>query len=556
MMRTWIPIVLAAVISAAHPALAGGGESWNDPKLYNLKLHNAYMKKVEDALGVFHDIKVWDRASDTEEWKLLAGTYIPVTVDGHAPETFFKDMRSDRPMMLPTRVEGFTGGDGQSNPYTVVGRMPGSNPEVQWVFLVRKYYLKKPTDENFIDAGDVAIIGHHPRTGASTYFQFYDPGNPKSAQVVVSPFSGEKGMRFWSPLVTNAKVFQCQRCHNADPFIHTPWIDQVRVSEPKDGEPFPEPMLPSNPLGPFFSIDSEEGGLFAFWEDWLRHLDAPKNACTQCHRVTPFDLSGLYQNSTQYAGVTRPKYNQFAVESHSYQTDKFTDLPWMPPVNPGDFYAGQSLVGAIWREEYMASAAEVNQLTAEDSQKLRRVPQPPREFRKIMVDRPHQDEVAPKHSVWIVDTRMRANTDGRLAEWRFFSKEAAAPGLLAAPVVFRGVPGDGSSTQFKVAFIGQPQGYQSARSWTSVMNGETYDLKQGDYLGLVLINEGDQAGPGLVPYTVDDWAKLKWADGTPRYPDGVVSYLATTQDHVEVGATLTFGKADYRTYSFEMRNRL
>lgn len=157
---------------------------------------------------------------------------------------------------------------------------------------------------------------------------------------------------------------------------------------------------------------------------------------------------------------------------------------------------------------YSASAAEVNTLKPVDSRKLRRVPQPPKQYRKIMVDRPNRDMIGPDKSVWIVDTRMRANTDGQLADWRFLGNEAAGSDMLAAPAVYTRVSTDDQSTQFKIAFVGTPQSFQGPDSWSSVMDGETYELKQSDYLGLMLLDAGRERGEALVPYTTDDWTKL------------------------------------------------
>lgn len=538
----------------AHSGDPLNPDYWNDPNCYDWEAHQAYIAKVESALGTFKDIPIWDRESDSEPWKLLNGEYIPVTVDGKTPSTYTKDMISDRPMVLPIHVEGFNGGDGQSNPYSVVGRMQGSNPEVQWVFLVRKYYIKDPMDADFIDAGDVAIIGHHPRTGESTYFQFYDPGKPKSAKVVVSPFSGKEGMLFWSPLVTQAKVFQCQRCHNTDAFIHTPWIDQVRVSKPKDGEPYPEPMVPSNPLGSFGFIDSDDGEAFNFWNDWLHHLDSPENQCTTCHRIAPFDIGGFYQTSTKFVGVDPKDYNTFAKEYHDGQTDVFKDLPWMPPVSDGDFYAGQEVVDRIWKDSYETSAKEVNNLKPVDSEKLRRVPRPPKQYREIIVERPNTDMIAAKSALWIVDTRMRANTDGPLKEWRLFASQAAPGSARAAPVVYERVHTDGRDTQFRVKFVGTPQASLSPDQWAAIKDGTPFDLKQGDYLGVALLNQGDDPAAGLVPYTDDDWTDLVWSDGTTNYVDGVVTYKMVSADPVQPGDVITFEDPAYQTYSFEMRN--
>jgi len=565
MLKSALATACLVLVGSVQPGVADPGQAegechiltdWNAKPCYDWDLHKAYMEKVRDALGEFRDITVWERASEGGEWTLKSGAYVPVTVDDKTPGHFFRDMRSDRPMLLPTRVEGFSGGDGQSNPYNVVGRMPGDNPEVQWVFMVRKYRDKKPVDDNFIDSGDVAIIGHHPRTGASTYFQFYDPEHPKPARTVVSPFSGKDGMNFWSPLKTNAQVFQCQRCHNADAFIHTPWVNQVRASKARMPNGQPEAMVPSNPLGPFFFIDSGEGDLFNFWEDSLRHLDNVDNSCTQCHRVTPFDMIGLYPNSTQYAGLERADYNEFTVEAHANQTDRYTDLPWMPPVILEDFYAGQELMSETWKDNFYASAAEVNTLTPQDSRKLKKVPRPPEAYRTIMVDRPNRDRIAPGTAVWIVDMRMRANTDGTLAAWRFLGDDAANPESQAAPAVLRRKPGAGLTTDFEIIFIGTPRGPSAAQDWQPVADGTPHALQEGDFLALLLQNSGETHAPGLVPYTVDDWAKIYDPSGALREPESIMTHFLTSQGDLAVGDTIRFKEADYRTYSFEMRNDL
>ena len=549
-----IILALAALCACAAASQVVADASWNDPKKYDWEKHKAYVERVERALGTFEDIEVWDRSSDDEPWQLKNGAYIPVTVDGKTPKSYHKNMISDRPMVLPIHVEGFNGGDGQSMPYSVVGRMPGSNPETQWVFLVRKYYLKDPKDADFVDAGDVAIIGHHPRTGASTYFQFYGPAEPKSARVVVSPFSGEEGMRFWSPLVTQAAVFQCQRCHNNDPFIHTPWIDQVRVSEPKDGAPYPEPMVPSNPLGSFTFIDDKDGQ-FKFWDKWLQYLDAPQNECTACHRIAPYDLGGFYQTSTKFVGVT--KKNTYAEEYHQGQTKAFQDLPWMPPVGPGDFYDGQTVITRVWKEVYEESAREVNSLNPKkDAHRLKTVPAPPEAYREIMVDRPNVDSVPPASSLWIVDTRMRANTDATLAAWRFYGHKAADDQITVAPVVYRRHVQGNDNTAFKVAFVGDPLPYQGPDTWSDIAAGTTFDLKLGDHLGLVLYNAATESGSGLVPYTDDTWINPVWSDGTTKYVDGLVTRKQVLTKPAKVGDIITFDEETYQTYSFEMRNAL
>ena len=594
----------------AHPDTGGCVEScWNDPKLYNWPLHQEFMGEVDKALGRFDDIPVFEW--NGQKWDLLNGKYIPVTVDGVTPDCFdidgkpaqtgklcYKDnLKSDRPMLLPIRVEEFQGGDGQSNPFTVVGRMPGTNPEVQWIFLVRKYYVKEPTDKDFDISGDMAIIGHHPRTGASVFFQFYDPANPKSGKTVVSPFSGEAGMRFWSPLVTQAKVFKCERCHAADPFLHSPWINQVRV-----GGPMSEPMVPSDPLGPYFFIDVKAKNLFSTWDYSLHHLDNRANQCTECHRVTPYDLAGLYQNSTVFNGLDPAQYNQFAKEAHfKYQTEAFSKRHWMPPVYPNAFYTDQDEVADVWQDNYGTDASDVNRLskignkiivesgniqtkqpaceknpTPECKQEiakyeallkeaeaeltkvsLKPVPAPPEEYRSIMVARPNVDTVAPGKAIAIIDSRMRANTDGNLTEWRFVAQAAAEEGMLVMPAVFRDVTGSGGLTDdFEIVHLGDVAQASDAEGWLPISQYGQFDLKQGDFLGVFLINESGAPGKGVIPFTTDDWAKITAPDGTTRLPKGYVTYRLELDQIPGPGGVLKFEDADYLTYSFEMKNTL
>jgi hypothetical protein len=422
----------------------------------------------------------------------------------------------------------------------------------------------------------MAVIGHHPRTGATVFLQFYKPAAPKSGRVVVSPFS-PGGEAFWSPLDTIADNFQCQRCHTVGPFIHTAWIDQVRVRRAAPGAPPADPMVPSDPLGPYFFIDAADGELFAPWDATLvaarggGHLNKPDNKCTQCHRVAP-DLIGLNQNSTRYAGLDPADYKAYSVRSDSFQTPRYRELHWMPPVSmpTTDFYAGQEATAPYWEQTFGKSASEVNGLAKSDTSwaganaqgLVADVPRPPAEYQTIMVDRPEQDQVAPGSSMWILDTRMRANTDGDLDQWRFYGKAPANANTQAAPVVYRRVPGNGGKVEFEVVFVGEARSSGSAGQWVTVA-AQTFPTRQGDYFGVVFTNTGTESGSAPIPYSKDTWAVQKAPDGTTRFDNGFGSWQGyvtlrlTAGDAPAVGKRLSFtDPGDYRTYSFEFKNRL
>ena len=570
-------LILACGVAAAAslaPGANADGASYPDAGGKSPAQLDAQFKRftdqVADALGLFHDIQVFER--DGKTWKLakpkdVLMDFIPVTVNGKTPTTYTKDMASDRPMILPTHVEGFDGGDGQSVPYSVAGRMPGSNPEVQWTFAVRQYWIKSLTDDDFATSPDMAVIGHHPRTGASVYLQYYNPEHPKDSRVVVSPFS-EDGRAFYSALDTIAAEFQCQRCHVASPFIHTPWINQVQVRD----DPMSEAIVPSSPFGPFFFIDSEPGGLFAHWNDALvtsgggGHLSpSTNNKCTTCHRVAP-DLIGLNQNATRYAGLELEQQNVWSVHADLNQTVEYRSLHWMGALAPPyvDFYAGQSAFAPDWEQTYGPSAAQLNiaalnqdtWTTAIRFGLVDDLPRPPKAYQTIMVDRPNQDRIPSGESLWVVDSRMRANTHGDLYQWRFFAKDAGDPSVTAAPAILRRMPGDGSTIEYDVVFIGASRGAENGGDWQHLnADGSTVRIQQGDYLAVVFTNTGSESAAAPIPYTEDDWAKLT-RNGLPWLRDGSVTYRLATGKAPAETKQLVFNEMAFLTYSFEFKNKL
>ena len=561
--------------SSAGSLLSSNGRVPCDTLPRQVAEFKQYADKIEEALGTFNDIRVFDRDTKTKEWKLVNGWFVPVTIGGKTPDYYVNDMDSDRPMMLPTTVqnaENFAYSTGQSNPYSSIGRQPGSNPEVQWIWVVRQYRIKKLTEDSFPYSPDMAVIGHHPRTGATAYLQYYSPSCPKPGEVVVAPFS-PGGAQFWSPMDSLAPSFKCQRCHTAGPFIHSPWVNQVTIGggSAPDAPPV-EPVVPSDPFGPFFYVFSDSGQPFAGWDSALiaskggGHFRKVGNKCTQCHRIAPTML-GLNQSSTRYAGLVDSARNANSVGLDAFQNPEYRKMHWMPPVDPYqiDFYAGQPAgKEEDWTTTYEESAKEIN--VFDDSARVgwkaataaghvADIPRPPKEFQTIVVDRPRLDSIAPDSSLWVVDSRIRANTDGDLKDWRFFAKESSSGDVRAAPVVYRRRKNDGRTVQFDVIFVGEAQRANRGGGWLSV-RGQTVPIRQGDYLGVVFTNGRGAKRAATIPFTDDDWAVLKHPDGSTWLRDGSVAYRQATPGAPSVGQQITFTDAAFRTYSFEFRNKL
>ena len=67
---------------------------------------------------------------------------------------------------------------------------------------------------------------------------------------------------------------QCTFCHQADPFIHDPWIHGARLP----GDPS-QPVIPEigGTNAPYFIVGGED------WDRRTAHIEG--NGCTTCHRA-------------------------------------------------------------------------------------------------------------------------------------------------------------------------------------------------------------------------------------------------------------------------------
>lgn len=206
-----------------------------------------------------------------------------------------------------------------------VGRIRGerwdgtADPDVDWAFICRTLE-SDPL---------IALIGHNRRTGGTCFFES-TPGLEGSA--LPAPLSdyeqGDARDDVWLDPAGVAEV-NCPRCHDADPWVHSPFIDQVR--DPYDPS---SPLVPSgaDPDRPYYAIASP-------FEDWQpTHLDLPGNECLQCHRVGTGEIAELYvrwaTNRLPDAELFRTAWGSEWPRSH-----------WMPPGGERDQAAWNALYG-------------------------------------------------------------------------------------------------------------------------------------------------------------------------------------------------------------------
>lgn len=249
---------------------------------------------------------------------------VPVVVDG--VRTMEVVDRCDAPSLL----------EGTCNPFTRVGAKQGThfdgtpNPDVTFVFTCRSSDTEPPTNAGGI-FHDVAMIGHHARTGATCYFQSF-PGDEERVRAFPSPLTagedpdvGEVDAAHVWELPARTADSRCVRCHAADPWIHTPWIDQLARRDAPDELLVP---LTGGIDTPYHIV----GEAFTGWQ--MAHFDLPDNGCTSCHRVGTEGCDNFVRYST--GGVSSVPLSPSA-----------DGVPWMPPESPTDPAAWDADVDVI-----------------------------------------------------------------------------------------------------------------------------------------------------------------------------------------------------------------
>lgn len=296
----------------------------------------------------------------------------PQTPDGVIAQHASNQM-CDRPPLLP-----LGGIDGQCVPYARVGRLEGKDklgapdPDVEWAFICRRYKLRSdPQAEHF---EDVALIGYRRSTGKTSFFQAllgYQPhylaqgGIPAGNRVTPphelesqTPAGGEPASRFWLSPQRTAGI-NCPMCHDSDPWIHTPYIDQVCSKDATgqceiDTDGMPVPIVPRGPDLANVSAASIKysfvGDLFRQqWDNPRRgYLLPPGNECTRCHVI------GTQRSADYFTPVLTG--NLTGANLAAFISDQFRTYPhshWMAP------HQAALMPQTRWNQLYRASVDQI-----------------------------------------------------------------------------------------------------------------------------------------------------------------------------------------------------
>jgi hypothetical protein len=188
----------------------------------------------------------------------------------------------------------------------------------RWTLLCRKA-IGGMTSAKF---ADIAMIGHNPLSGKTCFFQ--NAVHEKiDGSSVPHPADTVRSTDLWSGVHGGiGSGMQCVTCHDADAFIHTPWIDGARDASNR-------PVVPKMGVDPDFPLGANDRPyslVNAAGQGWSmpRQLTSPEAAaCTGCHRLG----DGRWVEWVHRLDGTDLAFRR--TTSQTYRT--FARIHWMPP---------------------------------------------------------------------------------------------------------------------------------------------------------------------------------------------------------------------------------
>ncbi|WP_413191654.1 hypothetical protein [Pararobbsia alpina] len=246
-----------------------------------------------------------------------SGTDIPITVDNKTPTDYTNLKQCDRPSLLvPDQANS-----GQCMPYSKVLNLSRGSTQIS-VYCRRNSLNRHPDKSHYFD--EVDIVLHHTGSGKTCWFQskaapphtpVQGQGADKSDNVGidasrvpppnerVAPAGHPSAVEFWKA-PREVAAAQCASCHDAGPFIQSPYIAQVWNN------------VPTDPWGKYVNIGAD----FASWRrSWA--ISTPGNTCIGCHRI------GDERSCSTYVPMSAGRLGSPA---NNAQANAFPLSHWMP----------------------------------------------------------------------------------------------------------------------------------------------------------------------------------------------------------------------------------
>ncbi|SDE17342.1 hypothetical protein SAMN05421548_13544 [Paraburkholderia lycopersici] len=232
------------------------------------------------------------------------GTDIPITVDGKPPAQGDAPKLCDKPSLLHPTADAA----GQCLPYSKILNLSRGNTQIS--AYCRRNALRADKDPLY---DEVVVVAHHSGNGKTCWFQSRARANGIDASRVPPPSektppSGHpSAVEFWTtPARIAAAKPTCIACHDAGPFIFSPYIGQVWDK------------IPTDPLGRYSNI----GAAFSAYRPTT--ITTPGNACIGCHRI------GSDQSCRVYIGLSAGRLSAPGNDAHA---NRYPLSHWMPTDN-------------------------------------------------------------------------------------------------------------------------------------------------------------------------------------------------------------------------------
>jgi hypothetical protein len=261
---------------------------------------------------------------DIPALKCTEGHPLPVLQDGvEVPEHLWSEtMKCDAPPVLFDVGEGKTTQCVPRSQIQLHFTQTSSGDKVQWALLCRKYSIDRAKEKDLFD--DVALIGHNQKTGATCFFQALASEQPhhKALDGAAVPKPSESTAdEFWlEPANTAGK--RCYSCHDNDPWIHTPYVDQVPAVK-KDLKDATGPYK-------FVSEPFESSWPHPRKFDWAQKA---QNECIGCHR---FGVGNSSNDFTVYSADRRSSRLDYFFPWITASRKQWPYSHWMPqPMRKG-----------------------------------------------------------------------------------------------------------------------------------------------------------------------------------------------------------------------------
>jgi hypothetical protein len=259
-----------------------------------------YMAACEAALG------------ELPEFVCEEGVEIPITVTDSLGATIDVLSESD-----------LENGANCDRPLAVGGCIPHSRVGTKtnalgstFTFVCRAYEFRAPGNVLYDDLG---VIAQNPATGDSCFWAVPIDGHTFDGTVIPRPGSAEdasfyddRGFWYTLPEIAGAT---CMRCHDNDPYIHTPAIEQTG-------------QVPSQPLADYRVVaadDLNDLGNTSFWSAARTLVKDEADPCLACHRLSERFTCDLAQYAAGRTGSQYGTSQSFRQWPRSHWMDDFDD---------------------------------------------------------------------------------------------------------------------------------------------------------------------------------------------------------------------------------------